>query len=209
MHGFFLVNPSTSLTYEERKSTIETLQSLIYDSILSQSKYVKWIADIPGKVSKLSHSTRPVRLLIDTFNQQIFEDVIEEINKDETRIELISVSYDKYISTPLDEFDVDIVWMTESMHQQQPFKLYDMLLHCKFKEWYFEKPQFLCFFKSFNYDHLDNLTVQAETLLKDLSDNYYYSSVLMKEKVFLFTKAIEYIDVNHYGFIDYGNIILK
>lgn len=209
VHGFFLVNPSTSLTYEERKSTIETLQSLIYDSILSQSKYVKWIADIPGKVSKLSHSTRPVRLLIDTFNQQIFEDVIEEINKDETRIELISVSYDKYISTPLDEFDVDIVWMTESMHQQQPFKLYDMLLHCKFKEWYFEKPQFLCFFKSFNYDHLDNLTVQAETLLKDLSDNYYYSSVLMKEKVFLFTKAIEYIDVNHYGFIDYGNIILK
>lgn len=208
-HGFFVVNPATTLTFEERKNAIEVLQSLIYDSISRQGKHVKWNADIPDKVNQLPERTKPIRLLIDTFNQHFFDEVIEVINKDETQIELISVPHGKYISTPLDEFDVDIVWMTESMHQQQPFMLYDMLLHCKFKEWYFEEPQFQSFLKSFNYDYLDKLTVQADTLLKNLSDNYYYSNVLMNEKVFIFTTAIQYIDVNHYGFIDYGSIILK
>ncbi|WP_188018659.1 hypothetical protein [Macrococcoides bohemicum] len=72
--------------------------------------------------------------MIDTFNNHILEDVIKEINKDATRIELICVQHENYISTPLDAFDVDVIWMTESIHQQQPFRLYDMLLHCKFKE---------------------------------------------------------------------------
>lgn len=66
---------------------------------------MKWIANIPYKDINMNDVSRPVRLLIDTFNNHILEDVIKEINKDATRIELICVQHENYISTPLDAFD--------------------------------------------------------------------------------------------------------
>ncbi|MBC9875441.1 hypothetical protein H1I77_11815 [Macrococcus bohemicus] len=53
------------------------------------------------------------------------------------------------------------------------------------------------------------MTHQIEKLMTELVETYYIADVMITEKVFIFSRAIEYIDVNHYGFIDYGNIILK
>lgn len=208
-HGFFLMNPNTTLTYDERKATIETLQSYIYDKLNKNDKHFRWIADMPDGKNHLHQVNRPVRILIDENNGHMLKDIIEHLNQEHQNIELITVTHETYLKNHLDEYDVDIVWMSESIHQQQPFMLYDLLLHCKFKEWYLNSEPFHSFIKNFKYDNFESLAEDAQTYLNTLRENYYYSDVIIKEKVFLYTSAIRHVDINHYGFIDFGNVILK
>ncbi|RAI79930.1 hypothetical protein BFS35_010775 [Macrococcoides goetzii] len=208
-HRILLMNPNTTLNFDERKQTIQTLQSYLYEYFLHNDKYFKWNGEIPDKKLSMDNIHRPVRLLIDEFNVKVFKDIVNEINKERKCIELIVIKHEDYIKHHLSEHDVDIVWMTEAIHQEQPFMLNNLLLHAKFKEWYLDKEPFQLFNKKFRFDNFEALETEAISHLKNLEDNYYYSNVLINEKVFIYTSAIQHIDINQYGFIDYGSVILK
>lgn len=152
---------------------------------------------------------KPVRLLIDEYSECIFKDIIKQINKNKKCIELICLNEEKFNNLHLDDLDVDIVWMTETIHQTPPIMLYDLILRKKFKEWYFNEEPFQSFYKTFQFEHFQLFEEEARRYLKDIEDIYYYSNVLINEKRIVYTSAILHIDINQYGFIDFGSAVLK
>lgn len=208
-HRILLMNPNTTLNLDERKTTIQTLQIYLHEYFTKNEKYFIWTGDLPDQKPEMENIHRPVRLLIDEFSEKIFKDIIKEINKERKNIELIVIKHEDYVQYHLDKYDVDIVWMTEALHQQQPFMLYDLLIHGKFKEWYYDLEPFQSFIQHYNYDNFPLLKNEAMQLINDLKSNYYYSNVQINEKVFIYTSAIQHIEINHYGFIDFSSVILK
>ncbi|MFC6118889.1 ABC transporter substrate-binding protein [Macrococcoides bohemicum] len=208
-NDMLVFNPNTTFSLEERHVIIEAMLYVLYEDNINNWKNFNWLLDEPQSRGDISNISRPVRMLVDQYNAEIMEKVRDELNKTGYYIELIYTEHHNYLSTSLKEYDVDIVWMSEAYNQKQPFMLYDLLLHCKFKDWYIDDPNCIEFIKNYRYENFDQLENIAKTILQSFEDRYLFANVLLKQKVFFYPSVVKYVDEDKYGYLDFGNAILK
>ncbi|WP_146606928.1 hypothetical protein [Macrococcoides bohemicum] len=115
-HRMLLMNPKSTLNFDERRMTFQSLQSYLYEYFLKNDKYFKWMAKILDKKIKRGN----IHKLIDEFSEVIFKHIIKQINKNRICIELVCIKQEQYNEQHTDDLDVDILWMTESIHKKQP-----------------------------------------------------------------------------------------
>lgn len=208
-NDMLVFNPNSTFTLEERKIIMETMLYVLYEDTKNNGKNLKWLLSEPQRRKDMSRISRPVRMLVDEYSAEVMEVIRAEINKDGDYLEFVYTKHLKYLITNLNEYDVDIVWMSEAYNQKQPFMLYDLLLHCKFKDWYIDDPECIEFINNYRYENFEQLENIATTILQSFEDRYLFANVLLKEKVFFYPSVVKYVDEDKYGYLDFGNAILK
>lgn len=208
-NDMLVFNPNSTFTVEERKIIMETMLYILYEDTKNNGKHSKWLLSEPQRRKDMSRISRPVRMLVDQYSAEVMEDIRAEINENGNYLEFVYTEHLKYLITDLKEFDVDMVWMSEAYNQKQPFMLYDLLLHCKFKDWYIDDPDCIEFIKNYRYENFDQLENVAKKILQSLEERYLFKNVLLKEKVFFYPSVVKYVDEDKYGYLDFGNAILK
>lgn len=208
-NDMLVFNPNSTFSLEERHVIMESMLYALYEDTNNNWKNSKWLLDEPQSRGDISKISRPVRMLVNQYSAEIMENVRDELNKTGEYVELIYTDYHKYLRTNLKAYDVDIVWMSEAYNQKQPFMLYDLLLHCKFKDWYIDDPDCIEFIKNYRYENFDHLESVAKKILQSLEERYLFKNVLLKEKVFFYPSVVKYVDEDKYGYLDFGNAILK
>lgn len=90
-----------------------------------------------------------------------------ENTEEYVEIEYIYLSDEDYINEDLSQYDADIVILQENYNRMHPFKLMDLMTHCKFKDWYWHVEEFKAFYNGNILPDSNNHSMEAMHLKDD------------------------------------------
>ncbi|MCE4957796.1 ABC transporter substrate-binding protein [Macrococcoides caseolyticum] len=209
-NALLMCNPDTELTLEERSIFSNILFYYFKQLMEEENQDLKWLTHTPAVNNTTYEFTKPIKFLVDEYNHHAFEKIFIKMKaQNNIDVTIVPIKHIDYLNNNINQFDVDYVWMMEAYKEEQPYQLYDLLTHCKFKEWYEKNIYCKNFLKSFDLNNKKALKKTAISFIEELNKNYYCINVYKKYKYYFYPSYIEYIDVDDYGYIDYGSAVVK
>jgi MarR-like DNA-binding transcriptional regulator SgrR of sgrS sRNA len=168
--NFILFNPLTDrYSKEERRLLLWMMSDTVFRAF--DGKYVATYQlkslQKPDKIDFSSIIAKgPIRALVTHRSQQHFDKIKEWLAEYNVKLEYIFLSDDMYFNEDISQYDADVVIMQENYHAFHPFKLFDLMTHCKFKDWFGQIDDFRQFYNG-NIIHPSNGKSLKELDLKD------------------------------------------
>ncbi|MGV2876502.1 hypothetical protein ROU88_11635 [Macrococcus capreoli] len=207
-NGLVVCNPKTKLNQSERKYFSTAFLNYLKAVMQEERSDFEWL--LKDTDIHLKEEMPSVSFLSNEHNFETFQNIFDRMER-ELGIKVIhkKVEHKTYLKTHLDEYDVDFIFMMETFIQKNPLAFYDMLMHCKCKDWLLQMDGCKSFVEAFDLEKFEEMKFRSDSKLEWLEDEGYLVNAYLKYRFMNFPSYIDYVDMNKYGYLDYGSAIIE
>lgn len=204
---FIVFNPESHLNDELRAYLSHIIGNEVREKMSHLTTLYEW-KNHNHSPSVVLHDPVHVKMLADEYTLMMVTYLKKHLEKYHIYIDIVEISHEDYLTTHLQQFDADIVWMTETYYQLQPYKTYNLLSHCKLKDYFLNTPEAQQFIETMKKNR-DEAVKQGEHFIDQLIRQHYVLDLFEKKRRFILPERFIGIEVNGYGFIEYHKIVVR
>lgn len=205
---FLLFNPKTSLSKQEREYLKQLLIYIVYEKTKDSYTLYDRKHSEDQKPVPPAHSPIHLTIMADEYTNEIIEYIKAQGEPYHVEVEIMKVNHRAYLANDLKDYPVDMIWMSETYYQHQPYQTYNLLSHCKVRDWYEECGEAQTFLNTIQHDQ-PAAVILGKQFVKMLLDEAYLIELFIKRRRFILPSKYTGIEVSGYGFIEYNKIIDK
>lgn len=209
-NALLVCNPESDLSKEERMIFRDAFLYYFKELIDEEQMEYSWLTKMPELMKEKQQLSRPVKFISNEYNYEAFQTIFDKMSEDlDIQVEHQRMEHIEYLETDLKELNVDFILMIESFMNEQPYMLYELLMHCKCKEWFENQAEFNAFVEDFDLYKIDDMREKSEKLVSNIENDGYFTNIYLKYKYFYFPSYVHFVEVNKYGYIDYGSTVVE
>lgn len=205
-HESLMFNPQSDLKIQHREYITKVLQNILLNlPKLSLLKY-EYLYEKNKIISKPDFQ-RKIKILVNEFTIEKFNLLREELNKNDIEVEFLFVPYNEFIINNINQYDIDLLIISECYWDFKPYNMITLLLPSKFSEWFWNLNKTQEFIDSTNENDYEKVKVAGQVYESWLVSNYYRIELLKKYKKIKYSNRYKNIIIDNYGIVDYSRII--
>ncbi|WP_414047255.1 ABC transporter substrate-binding protein [Macrococcus equi] len=203
---YLLFNPKNKLTVAQRKFIVGEVFTVFAEMNQSNQVFKKWY--YPIQTMTPPEFNKSVKVLVDEYTINVFKNVQKRLEPFNITLELIHIRHQDLLTQSLSTMDIDCIWLAETYQQVQPYKLLNLLTHCKFKDWYQDDIEIYQFLELIKDKGINKTKNESEAIHQRLVEECLFNEAFSVVRTMTLPNEFKNIQVDPHGIIAFDKIIV-